>query len=76
MMKKIMKVCVLIVKNLHFLRIKMNSILHFCPKCQSALIKFDMPTDQDKTIPAVGCSNNSCGFYKSMDMYVEYLDDC
>ena len=54
----------------------MNSILHFCPKCQSALIKFDMFAGGDKTIPAVGCSNNSCGFYKEMDLYKEYLDDC
>ena len=72
-----MREYVLIVKTMQHLRKQnMNSILHFCPKCQSALIKFDMFAGGDKTIPAVGCSNNSCGFYKEMDLYKEYLDDC
>ena len=49
---------------------------YFCPECSSELQETEIGVGGDKTIPAVECSSSKCDFYKSLDLYVEYLDDC
>ena len=47
---------------------------YFCPECSSELQESEIGVGGYKTIPAVECTK--CSFYKSIDLYVEYLDDC
>ena len=47
---------------------------HFCPECSNELHETEIGVGGDQTIPALEC--NRCSFWKSLDMYVEYLDDC
>ena len=47
---------------------------YFCPECSSQLQESEIGVGGDQTIPAVECTKRD--FYKSIDMYVEYLDDC
>ena len=47
---------------------------YFCPKCSYELYETEIGVGGDQTIPGVACSE--CDFYKSLDLYVEYLDDC
>ena len=47
---------------------------HFCPECSNELHETEIGVGGDQTIPGVECTK--CDFYKSLGMYVEYLDDC
>ena len=47
---------------------------HFCPECSNELHETEIGVGGDQTIP--GVEGTKCDFYKSLDMYVEYLDDC
>ena len=47
---------------------------YFCPECSSELQESEIGVGGDETIPAIEC--DQCGFYKSVDLYIEYLNGC
>ena len=47
---------------------------YFCPKCSSEVKETQIGVGGEQTIPGVEWTK--CDFYKSLDLYVEYVDDC